>query len=178
MYKIPICLKLYLTLISFVLLDPMLPAFMGAFAIALNDDSPQNPDDNSSLKKEIVKTIANFIRLFPKRMVGYLPDLLSPIWGILTSSTEVYKEIIVGASDNGDEDSDGQNNGVEAILYSIFDLVQNLIGSNSKCLIKPYLADLIYYTIFYMQLPQVRYKKSTFHLPYKSKKTRNPNSKK
>ena len=135
-------------------LDPYLPSYMDAFVVALTE--PPSMDCDYCLKKEVVKTISSLIRQCPKRLANYLPTLLSPIWVILTSSTETYREILVGNEEGDDDiDSDGENNGVEAVLYAIFDLVQNLINSSSKSLIKNYLIDLIYYTIFYMQLPQV-----------------------
>ncbi|ODM92754.1 Importin-9 [Orchesella cincta] len=142
--------------ISAQLLDPILPEYMKAFVEVLSDSST-NPI--YVLKKDVVKSISILIRHFQKKMVPYLDHLLQPAWNILTSSTQQFREIYLGAEDDDpDVDSDGEACGIEGVIYAIFELVQTLVEtpSVSKSMLQNTLPDLIYFTIFYMQVPQER----------------------
>lgn len=138
------------------LLDPFLPEYMSTFVDVLSDGSA-NPI--YVLKKDVIKSISFLIRLFPKRMAPYLSHLLQPAWGILTNSTQQFREIYLGAEDDDpDVDSDGESCGIQGVIYAIFELVQTLVEtpSVSKSLLQGNLPDLIYFTIYYMQVPQER----------------------
>jgi len=140
------------------LLDPIMPAFMEAFVGILLETGVSSGD--YTLKKDVIKCISLLLRHVPKKMSTYLPHLLKPAWALLTSSTEKFREIFNGEDDDPEIDSDGEKCGIEAVIFSIFELVQNLMdtpSSVSKKIIKDGLVDLIYYTIFYMQLPQVSF---------------------
>jgi len=137
------------------ILDPVLPNYMSAFVAALSE--PENAG-HYKLKKDIIKTITILTRYCQIKVAPYLPHVLPPAWAILTSITVPYSEVLVGnADDDEDVDSDGEKCGIESTLYAIFELVQALleVPHISEALIASGLTDLIYYTIFYMQLPQV-----------------------
>lgn len=138
------------------LLDPVLPDYMNAFITILSDASP-NPI--YVLKKDVVKSISMLIRLFSKKMAPFFSHLLQPAWNILISSTQQFREIYLGAEDDDpDVDSDGESCGIQGVIYAIFELVQTLVEnpSVSKNTLESTLPDLIYFTIFYMQVPQER----------------------
>lgn len=138
------------------LLDPILPDYMNAFVAVLSDVSP-NPI--YVLKKDVLKSISTLICSFQKKTSPYMSHLLQPAWSILTSSTQQFREIYLGAEDDDlDVDSDGESCGIEGVIYAIFELVQTLVENPtiSKSMLQSTLPDLIYYTIFYMQVPQER----------------------
>lgn len=137
------------------ILDPVLPNYMSAFVAALSESENAG---HYKLKKDIIKTITILIRYYQTKVADYLPHLLTPAWAILTTITVPYREVLVGnADDDDDVDSDGEKCGIESTLYAIFELVGALleVPHISEALIANGLTDLIYYTIFYMQLPQV-----------------------
>jgi hypothetical protein len=136
-------------------LDPLLPNYVQGFAAALIE-----PDNfgHYKLKKDIIKTITVLLQNYHAKTLPYLSHLLPPAWAILTSITGPFKQYLTGDEDDQDNiDSDGEKCGIESTLYAIFELVQGLLDhpQTAKIYISDGLTDLIFYTIFYMQLPQV-----------------------
>lgn len=119
---------------------------------------PDNPGHHK-LKKDVIKTVSVLLQSYMSKTSPYLGVLLPPAWSILTSLTTPFKEYLNGTDDDeADIDSDGEKCGIESTLYAIFELVQTLVENPNaaKSYVLSSLSDLIYYTIFYMQLPQVR----------------------
>jgi len=128
--------------------------FITALASALNE--PENAG-HFKLKKEVIKTFNVLIYYYQEKVTPYLPMILQPTWAILTSITEPFREALVGDLDE-DVDSDGEKSGIHAVIHAIFELVQILLEGGSdvaKNIVVESMTDLIFFTIFYMQLSQV-----------------------
>ncbi|XP_021944013.1 importin-9 [Folsomia candida] len=137
-------------------LDPVLQNYVQVFTRALME--PENPG-HYKLKKDIIKTVTVLLRYYQAKTSPYLAQLLPPAWAILTSLTVPFKAYLQGNEDDDDNiDSDGEKCGIESTLYAIFELVQALLENPqiAKTYMSDSLTDLIFYTTFYMQLPQER----------------------
>jgi hypothetical protein len=136
------------------ILDPVIPNYITALVAALSE--PENPG-HFKLKKEVVKTFNILIQYYQDKVSPYFSMILQPTWAILTSITEHFQEALVGNLDE-DVDSDGEKSGINAVLFAIFELVQILLEGSSeaaKKFIVESLTELIFFSIFYMQLSQV-----------------------
>jgi len=136
------------------LLEPCLEPFLKEFVDVLQEKNPQFT--GYGLQKNIVKTISSMLRTIPKKMSPFLQFILTPIWNILTSNIDEFRRYFSGENEDPDVDSDGEHCGIEGVIFSVFELIQNLLDTPSmNSLVKNGLTDLIYYIIFYMQVPQV-----------------------
>ena len=136
------------------LLEPCLEPFLNEFVAVLQEKNSQPAA--YGLQKHVVKTISSLLRRCPKKMSPFLQFILTPIWSILTSNIEEFRGYFSGENDDPDVDSDGEQCGIEGVIFSVFELIQNLLETPSmNSLVKNGLTDLIYYIIFYMQVPQV-----------------------
>lgn len=120
-----------------------------------------SPNVDIGLKKEIINALNKFLRYCKKHMKVYLPKILELIWHSLTTSASVYVRVHVNSNScedydcyNDECDSDGDSISFESFIYAVLDFVTSLAEiPNYRSLIKPVLSDLLYFVLFYMQIP-------------------------
>jgi len=135
-------------------LNPCLEPFLHQFVSCLEETNREYT--SYGLQKSIVKAISLLLRQCPKKINPFLQFILKPIWNILTSNIEEFRLYFNGEAEDPDVDSDGEECGIEGVVFTVFGLIQILLENPSmNFLVKSGLVDLIYYIIFYMQLPQV-----------------------
>lgn len=136
-------------------LNPCLEPFLHGFVSSLEE--PNATYRSYGLQKSIVKAISLLLRQCPKKISPFLQFILKPIWAILTSNVEEFRMYFNGESDDPDVDADGEECGIEGTIFAVFTLIQILVENPSmNSMVRVGLPDLIYYIIFYMQLPQVK----------------------
>lgn len=143
-------------------LDPVLPHFMETLVHVLQEPYASDHVD-IGLKKDTLNCITILLKGFHKRLNPWMPQILTSVWGSLTSCASRYVNSIVNsdAGHSTDEgwfddvivDSDGEHLGMETLIFSIFEFVSVLIETpKTRKMIKTGLTDLIYYIIIYMQV--------------------------
>lgn len=138
-------------------LNPYLANFMNAMIKSLS-----LPDDNQTmdctLKRDIIKTLTTLVKSFPKRLSGYMNDILPQVWNCLVNSSNIYVNSIVNCSkENRDEhvDCEGEEVSFENLVYQLFEFILCLKEkSRYKTVIKKAIEDLCYYAILYMQITE------------------------
>lgn len=128
-------------------------------SILMLPDGSANVD--IGLKTEIIVTLNLFLRYCKKGMKIYTPKVLELIWHNLTTSANIYVKENVNSSDDchdgtgtAVEDSDDETVSFENYVLAILNFVSSLVKSNDYlALIKPVLSDLLYYIIFFLQIP-------------------------
>ena len=99
-----------------------------------------------------------FINGAKNKLEQYLPNIMEFVWQNLTFCAQKYPQVIGEIND----DNDGNDNGNSDIeqeyrnfIYAIIDFVHNVFSSK-KCrhVIKPVLGDLLYYIMFFIQIPE------------------------
>ena len=139
-------------------LQPMLPQFTEALLKTL--EMPDNaPEVDIRLKKTALNSLTILIKNCRKQMWKYMPNILTPVWRIMTNSAQVYVRNIVN-SDSDDAvdpeqatDSDGEVLSIKSLILTVFEFVTVLIESpKTRKLIKSGIRDLIYYVLVYMQM--------------------------
>lgn len=141
-------------------LDPVLPHFVEILIHILQLPDTAVDQVDIGLRKDALDCLTILLRNCRKRLVKWMPSILSTVWHSLTCSATVYVNTVVN-SDQADidgvmeapVDSDGETIGLESFIFSIFEFVGVLVGTpKSRKLIKQGLADLIYYLLIYMQI--------------------------
>ena len=135
------------------LLNPVLKTFSEALVAAIA--APDSHTSDPGLKTEVLKALTVLVKNVPKQVVAWLPQILPPVWGILTSSAEKYVREVVSEGGEDDElvDSDGEVLGFENLVFAIFEFVHALVDSNKfKSAVKAGLSELMYYIVIYMQV--------------------------
>ena len=139
-------------------LQPMLPQFTDALLKTL--EMPDNvPECDIRLKKTALNSITILIKNCRKQIWKYMPNILTPVWRIMTNSAQIYVKNIVN-SDSDDAlnaelatDSDGEVLSIKSLILTVFEFVTVLIESpKTRKLIKSGIRDLIYYVLVYMQI--------------------------
>lgn len=141
-------------------LDPVLPHFVEILIhiLQLPDTAVEQVD--IGLRKDSLDCLTILLKNCRKRLVKWMPSILSTVWHSLTCSATVYVNTVVNSNQTGVDgsmeapiDSDGETIGLESFIFSLFEFVGVLIGTpKSRKLIKQGLADLIYYILIYMQI--------------------------
>ncbi|GIY31004.1 importin-9 [Caerostris extrusa] len=137
------------------LLFPILTPFVEALVSALN--TPDGHTSDSGLKKDILNALQVLVKYFPKKIIQWVPHILTPVWNSLTSSANIYVQTVVNVSEEADNpvDSDGDSIGFENLVFSIFEFITVLVEAPKyKNYIKDGMADLIYYIILYTQITE------------------------
>ena len=137
------------------LLTPVLATFSEALVAARA--APDSHTSDAGLKTEVLKALTVLVKNVPKQMVSWLPQVLPPVWSILTASAEKYVREVV--NEGGDEDdvvdSDGEVLGFESLVFAIFEFVHALVESSKfKSAVKAGLSELMYYIVIYMQITE------------------------
>merc|ERR1719150_3526264 len=142
------------------LLNPVLKTFSEALVAAIA--APDSHTSDAGLKTEVLKALTVLVKNVPKQVVAWLPQILPPVWSILTSSAEKYVKEVVNEGGEDDElvDSDGEVLGFENLVFAIFEFVHALVDSNKfKSAVKAGLSELVYYIVIYMQITEERCQK-------------------
>jgi len=137
------------------LLNPVLTTFSEALvsALAVPDSATSDP----GLRTEVLKALTVLVKNVPKQMATWLPQILPPVWSILTSSAEKYVREVVSQAGEDEEvvDSDGEVIGFENLVFAIFEFVHALVETNKfKGAVKAGLSELVYYIVLYMQITE------------------------
>ena len=135
------------------LLNPVLATFSEALVAAIA--APDSHTSDAGLKTEVLKALTVLVKNVPKQMANWLPQILPPVWGILTASAEKYVREVVNEGGEDDEvvDSDGEVLGFENLVFAIFEFVHALVETNKfKSAVKAGLSELMYYIVIYMQV--------------------------
>ncbi|KAJ3178224.1 Importin 9 [Geranomyces variabilis] len=107
-------------------LDPVLPSWMEAFLKILS--TPNISTDLLPVKHEVLRTLCNLIKQFPKSMSAYTPRFVEPIWQHLLHFQDKYLCELVNVSQDyhrtEDVDSDGEVLGFESLLYSLLEFMK------------------------------------------------------
>lgn len=139
-------------------LQPMLPQFTEALLKTL--EMPDSaPECDIRLKKTALNSITILIKNCRKHMWKYMPNILTPVWRIMTNSASNYIRNVVNSESedalNAEQatDSDGEVLSIKALISTVFEFVNVLIESpKTRKLIKGGIRDLIYYVLVYMQM--------------------------
>ena len=138
------------------LLNPVLTTFSEALVAAIA--VPDSHTSDAGLKTEVLKALTVLVKNVPKQMAKWLPQILPPVWSILTSSAEKYvKEVVNEGGDNEHDvvDSDGEVLGFENLVFAIFEFVHALVESSKfSSAVKAGLSELMYYIVLYMQITE------------------------
>ena len=135
------------------LLNPVLVTFSEALVAAIA--VPDSHTSDAGLKTEVLKALTVLVKNVPKQMAKWLPQILPPVWSILTSSAEKYVKEVVneGGEDDDVVDSDGEVLGFENLVFAIFEFVHALVESSKfSSAVKAGLSELMYYIVIYMQV--------------------------
>ena len=144
------------------LLNPVLTTFSEALVAAIA--APDSHTSDAGLKTEVLKALTVLVKNVPKQMSTWLPQILPPVWAILTASAEKYVREVVNEGGEDDEvvDSDGEVLGFENLVFAIFEFVHALVESNKfKSSVKAGLSELMYYIVIYMQITEEQCQKWT-----------------
>eukprot|EP00039_Didymoeca_costata_P008500 m.112850 g.112850 ORF g.112850 m.112850 type:complete len:1029 (-) comp14106_c0_seq1:32-3118(-) len=137
---------------------PLLANWMAFFFETLR--APDSPTIDIGLKRDVLQCIALLLLLFPKQMVSFMDNLLPVIWGILVNGLKSYVSSSVLETEHLDEpvDEEGEVLGFESMIYSLFEVILNLVtGSKMKAVrkgIASQLDELIFYVISYGQMTE------------------------
>ena len=137
------------------LLNPVLVTFSEALVAAIA--VPDSHTSDAGLKTEVLKALTVLVKNVPKQMAKWLPQILPPVWSILTSSAEKYVREVVneGGEDDDVVDSDGEVLGFENLVFAIFEFVHALVESSKfSSAVKAGLSELMYYIVLYMQITE------------------------
>ena len=70
------------------LLLPVLLDYITAFVEILRSPLPSNSDD--LLRKEVIMTLCQLLRYFPRPLHPHIMSIVTPVWNILISNTPMY----------------------------------------------------------------------------------------
>ena len=70
------------------LLLPILLNYVTAFVEILSSPLPSNSDN--LLRKEVIMTLCQLLRSFPRPLTPHMMSIVTPVWNILVSNTSVY----------------------------------------------------------------------------------------
>lgn len=142
------------------LLNPILPNFMEKLIRELT--LPNTPTSDFALKTEIIKVYVYMVSEMPKYIQQYMPQILQPLWQILTHTADIYVKVVVNEIEpnpfgnqnpNSSLDDDDDNNDFQTLILQIFEFISAIVESQKfKSIIKNVLTDLIYIMIVYMQV--------------------------
>jgi hypothetical protein len=135
-------------------IEPFLPQFTEALIKTLSD-----PESDIGLKKSVLNALIILVKNCRKRVWKWMPQILTPVWRIMTSSANVYVHNHVNTESDSDDladppvDSDGEVLSLDGLILVVFDFICVIVeSSKSRKLIKQGIRDLIYYIIQYMQI--------------------------
>ncbi|KAG1698140.1 Importin-9 [Nymphon striatum] len=137
------------------LLYPILPQFTEALVSSLVTSDIHISD--AGLKKEVLKVLCVLIRIVPNKIASWLPQILPPVWSLLTECACVYVNTVVNHLEEPDEliDSDGEDLGFQSLIFNIFTFVSTLLEIKKfRPTLKQGMADLMYYIVLYMQITE------------------------
>lgn len=94
----------------------------------------------------------------PKFINSYLPQILPPIWQLLTQMADVYIKVVVNGSEESpfnDSLEENENEQFIKMILQVFEFIHSIIESKRfKQNVGPVLGDLIYILIIYMQMTE------------------------
>lgn len=134
-------------------IEPFLPQFTEALIKTLVD-----PESDIGMKKSVLSALIVLVKNCRKRVWKWMPQILTPVWRIMTSSANLYVHQNVNTDSDGDGadppvDSDGEVLSLDGLVLCVFDFISAVVeSSKSRKLIKQGIRDLIYYIIQYMQI--------------------------
>ena len=70
------------------LLLPILLNYVTAFVEILSSPLPSNSDN--LLRKEVIMTLCQLLRSFPRTLHPHIMSIVTPVWNILVSNTSQY----------------------------------------------------------------------------------------
>ncbi|MCO5588834.1 hypothetical protein L7F22_042794 [Adiantum nelumboides] len=138
------------------LILPMLKAWMEQFALMLSPPVPHENPDDWGIRMEALKTLLQMILNFSKLVLAEFSVVLSPIWNTFVSCLAVYdSSCIRGVQDSFADlaDSDGNEEGIEALCTQLLELLLTMVG-HPRCskILKRHVGDVAYFSICYMQM--------------------------
>ena len=72
---------------SQTLISPVLADYITQFIQILT--SHEEADSDPGLRKEVILALSNLIRCYPSTLLPHLLSLVTPVWNILVSSTDL-----------------------------------------------------------------------------------------
>ncbi|XP_019850616.1 PREDICTED: importin-9-like [Amphimedon queenslandica] len=109
------------------LLFPVLPSYIEQFVQLLNSNDEFSSDPG--LRKEIITSLSKLLEWFPSLLRPHQMTIVTPIWNVLISSSELYNTNVVKCSDGSIDvyDSDGEIINFDSVLFAIFRFIAILL---------------------------------------------------